>query len=616
MSDIIQLLPDAVANQIAAGEVIQRPASVVKELIENSIDANANNITVNIKDAGRTLIQVIDNGKGMSETDARMAFERHATSKIRNATDLFSIQSMGFRGEALASIAAVADVELKTKITNNELGTHIHIKGSDLIKQETVSCPEGSNFSVKNLFFNIPARRKFLKKDSTEFKHIIAEFKKVALANPEISFSLFHNEKIIFKLNKVNVKQRIADIFGKSIYKYLIPIDSFTSILKISGFVGKPEIAKKRNEEQYFFVNRRFMKHPYFFRTVMNTYEDILSPEHYPAFFINMEVEPETIDINIHPTKTEIKFEDERIIARILAATVKEAIGKFNITSSMNFDDNQIEIVQGSKDKENIPMPSIHINPDYNPFTNPHPSQKASSTPPSTPSYREERKVSSSEIKGWMDMLKSTQQSTPDPVQNTFFQSEERDESSKQSNVFQVSLKYIVTNTEKGLIVVHQRRAHQRILYERYLREFQGEKVASQQLVFPIEHHLPQNQILLIEELVPELIQIGFTASIEDETITISGLPVNMTEKQAIDTLDDMIERFEQVNTNIDFERQKFVAKSVAQKASVGYISLSHSEMQDIISDLFKTSEPSYSPTGKRIFSIISLADIDQMLRI
>ena len=371
MSDIIQLLPDAVANQIAAGEVIQRPASVVKELIENSIDAKATNITVNIKDAGRTLIQIIDNGKGMSETDARMAFERHATSKIKEANDLFAIQSMGFRGEALASIAAVADVELKTKLTNEELGTYIHIKGSQIIKQETISCAEGSNFSVKNLFFNIPARRKFLKKDSTEFKHIITEFKKVALANPEISFSLLHNEKIIFKLNTGNTKQRISEIFGKSIYKNLVPIDSTTSILKINGFVGKPEIAKKRNEEQYFFVNKRFMKHPYFYKAIVLAYEQILKADVQPSFFIYFEINPSKIDINIHPAKIEINFDDANGIFQLLRASVRKALGKYNIVPTIDFDtEGSVKIPYLGNAQQNFTNPQITDSENYNPFEN------------------------------------------------------------------------------------------------------------------------------------------------------------------------------------------------------------------------------------------------------
>ncbi|NPA44524.1 MAG: DNA mismatch repair endonuclease MutL, partial [Chlorobi bacterium] len=500
MSDIIQLLPDAVANQIAAGEVIQRPASVVKELIENSIDAEAKNITVNIKDAGRTLIQIIDDGKGMSDTDARMAFERHATSKIREANDLFAIQSMGFRGEALASIAAVADVELKTKLHNEELGTYIHIKGSQIIKQETISCPEGSNFSVKNLFFNIPARRKFLKKDSTEFKHVVTEFKKVALANPEISFSLIHNEKIIFKLNKGNTKQRISEIFGKSIYKSLVPVESNTSILKISGFIGKPEIAKKRNEEQYFFVNKRFMKHPYFYKAIILAYDQILKPDIQPSFFLYFEINPSKIDINIHPAKIEINFDDSHGIFQLLRASIRQALGKYNVVPTIDFDtEGSVDIPYSGNDNLNFENPKISDFNDYNPFENTKKTnQKIQNT-----SYHKEKKE-----ENWERLFESfeskinTETSVPEQKQIT-------ETENNYKKIFQLKNKYIVTPVKSGIMLISITRAHERILFEDLLNSVTNNNIVTQKTLYPIKIQLTAEDAEYLEIAVDTLLKIG-----------------------------------------------------------------------------------------------------------
>ncbi len=368
MSDIINLLPDSVANQIAAGEVIQRPASVVKELVENSVDAGSTSIIVNIREAGKNLIQISDNGSGMSETDARMAFERHATSKIKNANDLFAIRTMGFRGEALASIAAIANVELKTKKKDNDLGVAINISGSEVISQEPVSCSDGSNFLIKNLFFNVPARRKFLKKNSTELKHIITEFQRIALVHPEIAMTLQHNDAEIYNLPISNHHERIVNIFGKGIKQNLISIETETTVISIKGFIGKPEFARKTSGEQYFFINDRYMKHPYFYKAVLLAYENILPPDTVPSFFLYFDADPSTIDINIHPTKTEIKFEDERAIWQIVQASVKQSLGKFNIVPSIDFDQESILDIDYSTKNKEIRQPSIEINHSYNPF--------------------------------------------------------------------------------------------------------------------------------------------------------------------------------------------------------------------------------------------------------
>ncbi len=616
--DIIQLLPDSIANQIAAGEVVQRPASVVKELVENAIDAGAKQITIHIKDAGKTLIHIVDDGCGMSETDARMAFERHATSKIRQATDLFCIQTMGFRGEALASIAAVAQVEMKTKPHDAEMGSCLEINGSKIIKQEPCVCESGTQFSVKNLFFNIPARRKFLKKDSTEFKHILDEVQRVAIVNTEVSIKLYHNDKEVFILPKANPLKRLSHIFGKSITKSLVAINSESSLVKISGYIGVPESAKKNSGQQFFFVNGRFMKHPYFFKTLINTYSDILPSDLYPSFFVFFEIDPADIDINIHPTKTEIKFENEYPIAQILAATVKEAIGKFNFTSSMNFDTEDLPISRNNVDINNIQVPEIPLNPDYNPFNeggNVSKSSHSSSSKSSSSYYHPPHisKPSHSEIEAWNGFQEQIQDSSSIPEQKKMEWLDNEDENYK--DVFQWGFKYIVMPTEQGLMVVHQRRAHQRLLYEEYLSNFQSLKVHSQSLIFPIEKEMSESELLMIEEVKTDLETLGFKFLISERGISIEALPDKMKESQAISTIEGIIQDFEQFNTNIEYERQKYLSKVMSYNASIGYTSLTKTEMQDILRGLFKTSEPAYSPMGKRIFTHIPLSEVENKLR-
>ena len=604
MSDIIQLLPDAVANQIAAGEVVQRPASVVKELVENSLDSGATQITINIKDAGKTLIQVVDNGCGMSETDARMAFERHATSKIRQATDLFNIQTMGFRGEALASIAAVAQVELKTKLHDAEMGTLIIIKGSEVEQQESIYCDNGTQFLIKNLFYNIPARRKFLKKDTTEFKHIIDEVQRIAIIHTSVSFKLIHNKQEIYNLPIGNLKQRLQNIFGKSIAKELVPIFSNSPLIKITGFIGKPEQAKKRSGQQFFFVNGRFMRHPYFFRTVMNAYEDILSADAYPSFFIQLEVDPESIDINIHPTKTEIKFENEFALAQIIAATVKEAIGKFNLTMSMNFESEDIPMGANLRGNDEVKMPSIHIDPSYNPFD----------TPVSKSNYKAQNFDKKAEVQSqeWINLMQSFEQAEPEQTE-LLKRNSEIDEN---ASLIQLSHKYIVTPTERGLIIIHQRRAHHRILYEQFLNNYHQQSIAAQQMAFPLEHDLSENELLMLREVEKELNTLGFLFEKKKKKIQINALPENVKESQAIETIEGILENFEQFNTNIEFERQKYVAKILSLKSAVGYRVLEKQEMQHIARALFLTTDPGYCPRGKRIFTLIGLNEIDSRLRL
>jgi DNA mismatch repair protein MutL len=496
VTDIIQLLPDSVANQIAAGEVIQRPASVVKELVENAIDAEAKNIKINIKDAGRTLIQIIDNGKGMSGTDARMAFERHATSKIREANDLFAIKTMGFRGEALASIAAVADVELRTKSDGNELGTFIHIAASEIKTQEVESCAVGSNFSVKNLFFNVPARRKFLKSKSTEFKHIINEVQRIALANPEIAFSLYHNNSPIYELQSENIRKRIVNIFGKNTNQSLVPIKTDTSIINITGYIGQPQFARKTYGEQFFFVNGRYMKHPYFHKAILQAYDKILPPNSLPSYFLYFEIDSSTIDINIHPTKTEIKFEDERSTWRIINACIRESLGKFNIVPSIEFDQaGSIDIPLGPSAEARVTKPDLEIDQSYNPF---NPEKKAPVQYSSSPNAKHE----DDNLKNWdklyegfekensreSDFTISEEFNENTPTQQTFGKQEESVADSR--NFLQVKNKYILTPVKSGLMVIDQRRAHERVLYESFMKIIDNNLGISQRQLFPAKMEL------------------------------------------------------------------------------------------------------------------------------
>lgn len=609
MSDIIQLLPDSVANQIAAGEVIQRPASVIKELIENATDAGADTITVNIKDAGRTLIQVIDNGKGMSETDARMAFERHATSKIKEAKDLFAIHSMGFRGEALASVAAVADVELKTKQNNQDLGTHIHIKGSDLIKQETVSVPTGSNFSVRNLFFNIPARRKFLKKDTTEFKHIVSEFKKVALARPNINLSLIHNDEVVYKLSSGNLIHRISELFGKSISKNLIPVESDTSILKIAGYIGKPEIAKKRNDEQYFFVNKRFMKHPYFYKAITLAYEQIIKADMHPSFFLYFDIDPNKIDINIHPAKIQINFDDSQGIFQLLRASVKQALGKFNIVPSIDFDrEGFVEMPYAGNKPDNIELPTINSNENYNPFDEKGRQAKM----PFTGSSFKKEKVPDN----WDSLYDSFESSLNTEEEN----SEQKTipvEAEIFSKLFQLKNKYITTPVKSGIMLIHITRAHERILFESLLNSINSGNIITQKSLYPSEIQLTTEDFALLKRTQNILKNIGFDLSFENkETILISGTPSYISEANPKELIEAVLVQIKDDEAFLDNSVQENVSEILAKKASLSFAkTLAAEEMQYIINNLFSCRFPNFTNDGRKIIDIVKFDDIEKMFK-
>ncbi|MDD2346221.1 MAG: DNA mismatch repair endonuclease MutL, partial [Bacteroidales bacterium] len=479
MSDIIQLLPDHIANQIAAGEVIQRPASAIKELVENSVDAHASEIEIIIKDAGRTLMQVVDNGKGMSETDARLCFERHATSKLRTADDLFNIQTLGFRGEALASIAAISHLELKSATADSLSGTQIILEGSKIIEQTPCSCPVGTSISIKNLFFNVPARRNFLKSDNVEFSHIVEEFYRIAIIHPDIAFSLYHNDKIIYKLPKSSLKSRIVGLLGKSYNEKMVTIEQETDFLQITGFVGKPDIAKKTRGGQYLFVNKRFFRHPYIHNAITRAYQELIPDGHYPSYFILLEVEPKTIDVNVHPTKTEIKFQDEKLLYAVIHSTTKKALAENSLTPSLDFETEQFFDLNFPKDKV-VQQPTIKIDPNYNPFSAPLGSKSEFHQAP------DQRQISN--LENWgklytpLEAQSSENRTTPvSEVVQTQIQ-----DTDYSSSFIQLYNTYIVTKIKSGLILIHQNAAHERILYERFMKRMSEHKSGCQQLLFPI----------------------------------------------------------------------------------------------------------------------------------
>jgi len=617
VADIIQLLPDSVANQIAAGEVIQRPASVVKELVENAIDAGATQIKVNIKDAGRTLIQIIDNGCGMSDTDARMAFERHATSKIRSANDIFAIRTMGFRGEALASIAAIAEVELRTKEHDQDLGTFIHISGSSIITQEPVRCDNGTNFQIKNLFFNVPARRKFLKSNPAELKHIINEIQRIALANPEISISLHHNGSAIHELSGSNKRVRIVSLFGKNINQNLIPIDTETSLVKLTGFIGQPKHARKTFGEQFLFVNKRFMKHPFFHKAIVQAYEKILPPDAIPSYFIYFDLNPADIDVNIHPTKTEIKFENESAIWQILQASVREALGKFNIVPSIDFDQaGSVDIPMPLHHFDEVSIPEIKINPNYNPFDSPNPTKSYSGTgssyPSKSPAERSNTGHWQSLYKGLEpDLSMQAEQPVDEPVQ---FRIEEQQ--TVKSSV-QFKNKYILTPVKSGLMVIDQKRAHERILYERLMQVLENHEVASQQQLFPETFELNASDATLLTSILPDLRALGF--DIRDfgkNSFIINGTPGVLNTSSPIEIIESLLEEYKNSPGNLQEKARETVAISLAQASAIPYgHALKPGEINELIDNLFACQTPNFSPKGKKILSIMPLEDFEKLLK-
>lgn len=605
MSDVIQLLPDSVANQIAAGEVIQRPASVIKELVENAVDAGAHHIDVLVTDAGRTAIQVIDDGKGMSETDARLAFERHATSKIRKADDLFTLHTMGFRGEALPSIAAVAQVELRTRQANDDIGTHLSISASRVTGQEPCSCPVGSNFLVENLFFNVPARRKFLKSNTTELNNIITAFQRIVLVYPDISFTLRSNGVEVFNLPASNVHKRIADVFGKKIDQEIIPLGVQTTLCNVSGFVGKPESAKKRGVRQFFFVNGRFMKHPYFNKAVQSAFERLISTGDQVPYFIYFEVAPENIDVNIHPTKTEIKFENEQAVWQILAAAVKDAVGKFSEVPTIDFDTEGRPDIPVFNPSATASAPKVNYDKSYNPFKN---------------NAVEMPQMQTSAPRNWESLYEGLRRETG--KENSLFPAEEEPTATndiiaeKSPAHYQYKGTYIMTAVKSGLMIIDQHRAHVRILYERYLGQLRGKHRMPQKELFPEVVHFSPSEAVTLQRVLPEITNLGFELTdMGDNSYAVNAVPAGLEGIDVVKLVTAMVDSAVGHESSVVDDINRSLALSLARNAAIpqGQV-LSNDEMENIINSLFACGNVNYTPDGKRILAIFGQQDIDRLL--
>lgn len=619
MSGIIQLLPDHVANQIAAGEVVQRPASVVKELMENAIDAKATDIKLILKDAGKSLIQVIDNGLGMTAGDARLCFERHATSKIRQAEDLFALHTKGFRGEALASIAAIAHVEMKTRQEQDELGHHIIVEGSKFISQEPAVLPKGTSFSVKNLFFNIPARRNFLKSDAIELRHIIDEFQRVALAHPNIYFTMYHNGSEAYNLPQSNLRQRIVNLFSGKTNEKLVPINEETEIVTVGGFVGKPEFAKKNRGEQFFFVNDRFIKSGYLHHAVMNAYEGLLKDATQPSYFIYLNVPPNTIDINIHPTKTEIKFDDEHALYAILRSTIKHSLGQFNVAPALDFErDPNLDTPYSYQHKE-AEIPVVQVDRSYNPFA--EDGQAAGQAMPKKATAGHLHKKSAAQPH-WESLYVGLKQEAFAEGHHTMVNEEvtvslfdragEEDEPVKQT--YQLQKKYIVSPIKSGMAIIFQKRAHERILYEQFLASMTVKQAASQQLLFPLQLQFSPNEMALLAELRQALENTGFVFDdIQTGGVVVSGIPVAVSESQVVKIIEELLHDLQEEVPDSSFCQNDTIAKSMAKSLSIKTGTyLSDKEQEGIVNNLFACKEPNVSPFQKPTFITISVDDLDK----
>jgi DNA mismatch repair protein MutL len=597
MTDIIKLLPDSVANQIAAGEVIQRPASAVKELLENAVDAGATQIDVVIKDSGKTLIMIIDNGCGMSVTDARMSFERHATSKISHADDLFSIRTKGFRGEALASIAAIAQVELKTKRTGDEWGTMVTIEGSDVTGQEICSCPEGTIISVKNLFYNVPARRNFLKSPQVELRHIMDEFFRVCLIHPEIGFTLTHNDKEQYHLYQGNMKQRIVALFGNVYNERLLHVHQKTEIVSIEGYIGKPEFSRKTRGEQYFFVNKRYIRHPYLNHAIDNAFQELLPKDSFPTFFLNISIDPAEIDINIHPTKTEVNFRDTKLVYAILHGAVRKSIGQHNLTPRIDFDTNPdtgIDFGEISRANRPVVIPGISVNKEFNPFSINNPTQK-------TQNKQDEQ---------WRVFYENdTEQTVPsDTNQPTI----EHEIVSTTGKFIQINHSHIITRVRSGLLIIDQHLAHSRILYEKFLKQLTKVQPASQQELFPQNIQMNPGDADLLRELRKDLEKVGYV--IEDLgqfTFVINGTPSGINQQDAAAQLEKILENYKTNKSDLHIDHKLNLATSMAATLSVKYgKTLQDEEMATLIDDLFACEVPETAPDGRKTLVILSMSDI------
>ena len=609
MSDIIHLLPDSIANQIAAGEVIQRPASVVKELVENAIDAKATHIQIIIKDAGRTIIQVIDNGKGMSETDARMAFERHATSKIQQAEDLFALTTMGFRGEALPSISAIAQVEVKTRTADREVGSLITIAGSKVESQEPVSTSEGTCITVKNLFFNVPARRKFLKSNETERRNILLEVERTALAHPDIEFTLYDNNVTLLQLPPAGLRQRIVQLMGKNMDQQLVEIDIDTTLVKIFGYITKPKHAKKTRGNQYFFVNGRYMRHPYFHRAIMVAFENLIQPTENPNYFIYFQVDPNSIDVNIHPTKTEIKFENEQAIWQILMVSIKESLGKFNAVPSIDFD-TEGSIPLPVFDNENQPdSPQLNLNPNFNPF------ERSSYRQP--PKMNWETLYSDFEKEVEADDLEFELKPSTLNFSDEKETSDTRETSAAFPDYYQYKQKYILTSVKSGLMIIDQHRAHVRILFDKYLQNIQQKRGLSQRVLFPEMIEFTASEATILPAIQEDLEALGFELSnLGSNTYAIQSVPSEIENPDVVKLIKSMLENLTETGLDVKSEIQEALALSFARSVAINYgKSLAINEITDIVNKLFACPTPSYTPDGKKIISVIEHEEMDRKFR-
>ncbi len=607
MSDVIKLLPDHIANQIAAGEVIQRPASVVKEMVENAIDAGATKIDVVIKDAGKTLIQIVDNGKGMSTFDSRMCFERHATSKVAKAEDLFTLTTKGFRGEALASVAAIAHVTLKTKLEHEQVGTLLQIEGSKVVKQDPIVCPTGSSFEVKNLFYNVPARRNFLKTDSIEFRHILDDFERIALAHPEVFFTLRHNETEIYNLPSALLKKRIIDILGKSSSEKLVPIDESTDIVEIIGFVGKPEYSKKKRGEQFLFVNDRFFKDSFFNHAITKAFDGLLQNKTFPSYFLYLTIDPQKIDVNVHPTKTEIKFEEDRLIYAIILSAIRRSLGKYNIAPTLDFNrESSFDLPLSMANQQPI-EPIIRVNENYNPFNNVSSSPQKSSRQSNFSQAIRAQGFGNKEInqEDWMNFYAIKEEEKEIEIKDLGLEFEENNK--KQ---YIVRGNYLITSCKSGLMLIHHRRAIERIVYDKMMNQFISNPILSQKLLFPYEKNVSSSDKMEWLNNTTMLNRLGFDTEFQDNIMQINAVPSVLEEENINECLDSILENI----SYRDIEKGdiahiliKSIAKSSSQKKNVF---LSNEDSETLVEDLFQCSEHTYTPNGKKIIETITLEEI------
>lgn len=629
MADIIRLLPDSVANQIAAGEVIQRPGSAVKELLENSVDAGASRIQLIVRDAGKTLIQVIDDGGGMTETDARLSFERHATSKIRKSDDLYTLHTMGFRGEALASIASVAQVELKTRLRGSEIGTRISIEASEVKFQEPCATPEGTSFAIKNLFYNVPARRNFLKSDPVEGRHILEEFTRVALANPQIHFSMHQNGLQIFDVRSGNFRQRIAAIFGNNYNERLVPVEEETTIVNLEGFIGKPEFAKKSRGEQYFFVNNRFIKDPYLNHAVSAAYESLITKDMFPSYWLNISIDPAAIDVNIHPTKTEIKFRDDKSIYAILRAAIKRALGKFSISPSLDFDQERAFEVPLDQLNQTPVQPTIKVNPNYNPFRTDHNKPTQQNSVSNLNWGRIETRRSSDWLKLHEDLNKapasnSNETNTEQPQQMQMHAPSETEhsllyilEELDDFRFVQISARVMSISHSNGLVLIDIPGAHERILYERYINVLDSKNAPTQQQLFPPRIQLSAQDALLVNELLDDLRKLGFDlADFGSNNFVIHGIPSDLDAGQEVQVLQMLLEQYRNNRDRLQLQGRENLVRSMAKSVSVKTgRKLAARELKQLATDLLHCENPMYGITGKVLIKNYGPDEISDLMQ-